>query len=156
MKRVLSLLIVLSLFPVIALADLPDVSGLSFDELIELRHQVNIALWKSEEWQEVVVPIGVYKIGEDIPVGKWTISSADTSDYSDIYLMYTDVLDASGMDISFSGSIAYYTTIAGKSSESMDEPKSVDLDCKKNCYIIIKYGPALFTPFVGKPDLGFK
>ncbi len=153
MKKLIALILILAmLLPAAALADLPDISGLSFDELIELKQKINLALWDSEEWQEVKVPIGVWKIGEDIPAGKWTISAA-TDNGS--YLIFCDELDPSGMEGSFSGRFHYYTEIEKEGFGDESSPTSVDLDCYKGNYIIIKYGPVWFKPFTGKPDLGF-
>ena len=85
MKRFFCLLFVLVFLPLVSLADLPDLSGLSFDELVLLRDQLNLAIWNSKEWQEVKVPIGVWKIGDDIPVGKWTISAASDDPDDEVY-----------------------------------------------------------------------
>ena len=41
MKRFFCFLLVLVLLPVISLADLPDLSGLSYDELVQLRDRIN-------------------------------------------------------------------------------------------------------------------
>ena len=73
MKKLLCLLFVLVLLPVVSLSDLPDISGLSYEELVQLRDCINLAIWNSEEWQEVTVPPGLWKIGDDIPAGHWTI-----------------------------------------------------------------------------------
>ena len=153
MKRLFSLLLILALVPVVSLADLPDISELSFDELVELKQQINLALWSSDTWQEVKVPVGTYKIGEDIPAGKWTISAAG----NDIFLVHCDKLDGSGKNgDQFNSRFYYYTPINAKDSKDESYPKYVDLNCYKGNYIIISYGPALFTPFTGKPDLGFQ
>ena len=82
MKRFLSLLLCLLVVvsPAWSIADLPDISSLSYDELVELKDSINLAIWNSQEWQEVTVPMGVWTVGEDIPVGHWSISlSPDTS-----------------------------------------------------------------------------
>lgn len=34
------------------------------------------AMWKSDEWQKVEVPAGVYQIGVEIPAGEWTLSNS--------------------------------------------------------------------------------
>ena len=156
MKRCLSFLLVLLLIPAFALSDLPDLSGLSFDELIQLRQQIDLALWSADEWQEVVVPVGVWKVGEDIPVGKWTISVASDNPEASIYIMFCDKLDASGHEADFNGAFRYYTVIRHQDSPDDSDPASVDLDCRKGNYIIIEYGSARFTPYTGKPSLGFK
>lgn len=149
MKRIFCLLLVLCLFPVLSLADLPDISGLNFDELVLLRSQLNLAIWKCQEWQEVTVPIGVWKIGEDIPAGKWHIRGANG--YT--YLKYSDTLDASGMDATYSGDV-YYSAIISETDDT--EPDSIDLDCADGMYIVIDSGSAVFSPFTGKPSLGFQ
>ena len=77
MKRFLCVLFVLVLLPVVSLADLPDLSGLSFDELLQIRDQINLAIWNSQQWQEVSVPPGVWEIGVDIPSGHWSVRPAE-------------------------------------------------------------------------------
>ena len=152
-KLIIVTLILALLLPAMAMADLPDISGLSFDELVQLRDQLNLAIWNSEDWQEVKVPIGAWKIGEDIPVGKWTITAADGS----IYVQLCDKVAAGGMEADISNSRFYYSTeILPKDSMDETEPKQLDVDAYKGNYIIIKYGPAIITPYAGKPDLGFK
>ena len=78
MKRILALILTMS-----ALAAIPlsahaeekkiDLSGLTYNELVELKDQINLAIWECDEWQEVEVPQGIWKVGEDIPAGHWTI-----------------------------------------------------------------------------------
>ena len=43
MKKLLSLVLVLVLLPIVSTADLPDISGLSFDELVQLKEQIMIS-----------------------------------------------------------------------------------------------------------------
>ena len=98
MKKLITVILILALIlPVAALADLPDLSGLSFNELVQLRDQLNLAIWNSQEWQ-VTVPIGVWKVGEDIPVGKWTIRAASENENVGTYIVYCDVLEPSGIE----------------------------------------------------------
>ena len=84
MKKLITVILLLALvLPVVSLADLPDISNLTYDELVQLKDQINLAMWNCEEWQEVTVPAGVWVVGEDIPVAHWSISlspntSADT------------------------------------------------------------------------------
>ena len=59
------------------MAESIDLSSLSFDELIAFRERINLAIWDTEEWQEVTVPTGTWEIGKDIPAGHWTIKAAD-------------------------------------------------------------------------------
>ena len=57
MKKFLFSFIVLVLLITSAAADPVDLSGMSFDELVALRDQLNLAIWNSQEWQEVTVPV---------------------------------------------------------------------------------------------------
>ena len=43
-----------------------DLSGMSIDELVELKDRINLAIWNSQEWEEVTVPQGEWIVGEDI------------------------------------------------------------------------------------------
>lgn len=79
MKRIVALCICIVIFFIStsALADI-DLSSMSFDELIALQQQVNKAIWASDEWQEVEVPAGLYRVGVDIPAGNWKVSMKRT------------------------------------------------------------------------------
>ena len=156
MKKLITVILILALIlPAAALADIPDISNLSFDELVQLRDQLNLAIWSSQEWQEVTVPIGVWKIGEDIPVGKWTISAASDNPNVGTYIYYCKKLDATGMEASWEGSVPFYQSIENEADGGGWYPTSIDIECQEGMYLIVKEGPAMFKPFSGKPDLGF-
>ncbi len=72
-KRIGMILIATLFFTTSCLAAEIDLSSLSFTELLELNKQVNMAIMESDGWQEVTVPIGIYKVGEEIPAGTWTV-----------------------------------------------------------------------------------
>ena len=77
MKKAFLILIML-VFAVSALADSGvDLSGLSFDRLLELQAEVEAALWASDEWVRAEVPPGMYRIGTDIPAGRYDLWLAD-------------------------------------------------------------------------------
>jgi len=158
MKKLISTILILAmLLPAAALSDLPDISGLSFDELVQLREQINLAIWNSEEWQEVTVPIGVWKVGEDIPAGEWTLRSAGKGKYGSSYVVYCDRIKESGLEGDLLNSRIYQSVIIlGDDNEDDDEPRSVNITISKGMYLIIDDGPVIFTPYTGKPDLGFK
>ena len=149
MKRFLSLFLLLVLLPVVSLADLPDISGLSFDELIELRGKIMWAIWACDEWKEVKVPAGVYKIGEDIPAGRWNIQ---TSSHSLISIKYGKELNDPETDIDNS------TMIWGENiTLDLDKPQYphfVDITLKEGNYISFS-GEVLFYPYNGKHKLDF-
>ena len=158
MKKLISLLLALILtFPAIAMADLPDISGLSYDELVQLKDQINLAMWNSQEWQEVTVPAGVWEVGKDIPEGHWTIKPA----FEDalINLVYTDRLDEYGKDVTY-GWKGWHGAICNKKHKDgtlrmPQYPEDVDLEMKAGMYFINK-SPVAFTPYSGKTSLGFK
>jgi len=156
MKKVLSVLVALVLLlPAIALAEV-DLTGMSYDELVALKDQINLAIWNSEEWQEVSVPAGVYTVGEDIPVGKWTISAAEGAYAS---FDWGDALDESGVGLSWDGDIYEYEVVYSETYSYFDKNTNkteVTYDLKDGQYFIVEDGVAVFSPYSGKADLGFK
>jgi len=154
MKRIFSfilvLILVLSLAP-LAFADV-DLSGMSYDELVDLKDQINLAIWNSAEWQEVEVPQGVWEVGADIPAGKWTIKALPSAD---TYLKIGTSLQDGGTSVNFK------KTQRIKDAGYRDYDPNSDItswtyDFTNGEYVQIDYGPAVFTPYAGKPSLGFK
>lgn len=132
-----------------------DLSGMSYDELVALKDQINLAIWASDEWQEVTVPQGVYEVGSDIPAGHWTIKPADGMRVS---VKWGDELDEGGRDLGFGGSIyeyEYLTSESYKYFEASDKTE-VDFNLKDGQYFIVDDGQAVFMPYSGKPALNFK
>ena len=157
MKKLLALILAVALIlPAAALADLPDISGLSYDELVQLKDKINLAMWNCEEWQEVTVPEGVWEIGKDIPEGHWTIVPADDLL---VYLVYTDILDEYKKDVTY-GWKGWHGSICNKKHKDgtlrmPQYPESTDIEMKAGMYLIVKSGRVIFSPYSGKPDLGF-
>lgn len=135
-----------------AAADLPDLSGLSFDELVQLRDQLNLAIWNSQDWQEVTVPAGVWQIGVDIPAGHWVIRPVPDTYIS---IVYCDQLNEYGKDPARGWHGWSGTITARESGMTVNEPREVDLNMVEGMYFINR-GACVFTPFAGKPDLGFR
>jgi len=153
-------LIAAIIFGAIATADAAeiDLSTLGYKELVELKERINLAMWQCEEWQEVTIPQGVYAVGTDIPAGHWTIRAA--ADQSGT-VMWGDVLDATGYGIDFydkNNSIYMYERVYSETAFSYDpgDRTQLDLDLKDNQFIIIGYCDMVFTPYSGRPPLGFK
>lgn len=156
MKKTIALVLVLvSLVSVSFAGSTFDLSGLSYDELVSLKDQINLAMWNSQEWQEVEVPKGVYVIGEDIPVGKWTIKAADGIS---AFVCWGDVLDDAGTDLSYDGKICEYAGIKSVNYRYYEKGDTTEVtwDLKEGQYFIVDDGIALFIPYSGKPSLGFK
>ena len=153
MKRFFCLLFVLLLLPVISLSDLPDISGLSFDELVQLRDQIQFAMWNSEQWQEVTVPAGTWKIGEDIPVGHWSIKM---SGHGYTIVWYCEKVDKLGQPVCF-GAQYIHKDVASEDFQAFDEEYAhvIDFDMEEGWFLYFT-DPVILSPYTGKPDLGFK
>lgn len=159
MKKLFCLLIALLFVPLVSFADLPDISGLSYDELIELREKINLAIWNCSEWQEVEVPAGVWEVGVDIPAGKWTITPVGPQ-YMNLW--YGDKLNASGTDAGYgwdsvNGYNELLSTKTNKDGSWKDPsyPHYAILTLKDG-WFVRNAGTVTFTPYTGKADLGFK
>lgn len=133
-----------------ALADV-DLSGMSFDELVALRNQIDQAIWASDGWQEVTVPAGVYHIGEDIPAGKWTIRPAD-SQTAEVY--YGVGLKNGGASIDDVYDVVQITSPDDAYAEYNDVA-SVSWTLEDGSYIKVESSSVVFTPFSGN-SFGFK
>lgn len=154
MKKFLILIIAVCMMISCAAAEGIDLSGMSFDELVALKQKINLAIWNCQEWQEVTVPQGIYVVGEDIPEGTWTIRAA-TDHFTAI--RFGDTLEPNGIEVAYSsnfGSGDAYSPASSRYRES--DPVEFTFTAKKGDYIEVGYAPALFTPYTGKPDLGFK
>lgn len=155
MKRILSIalacVLVLFLAPA-AFADV-DLSGMTFDELVALKDQINLAIWNSAEWQEVTVPQGVWKVGEDIPAGKWTVTAGDGCS---LRFDIGTSLDSTGTELTKTD---YWWRLKSPSHSFYDPSSDIDsvtVDLSNGMIITIDSGAVIFTPYAGKPSLGFK
>lgn len=151
MKRFIITLLAAALLIAPASAAAPDLSGMSFDDLVALRDQLNLAIWNSAEWQEVTVPAGVWTIGEDIPAGHWTVHP-QPGDY--VLVTYCDSLDQFGTDVA-PGWQGWSGCLTGRDNDiTSNEPHEVSLVMEPGMYFINRH-TVTFTPYAGKPDLGF-
>lgn len=70
-KVFVTALALLSLLTSYALAI--DLEGMSLEQLLALRSEVDAAIWESDAWSAAVLPAGVYTVGQDVPDGRWVI-----------------------------------------------------------------------------------
>lgn len=156
MKKLLTIILILALaVPAAAFADLPDISNLSYDELIQLKDSINLAIWNSQEWQEVTVPQGIWIVGKDIPAGTWTVKCA-TDSFS--VVSFGDTLNEMGTDIEYT-QYYHYESITSPDSNIYEKDKDITeytITVKDGDYIKIEYSSVIFMPNTGKPSLGFK
>ena len=153
MKKLLTFLLAfLMISP--AIAENIDLSSLTYAELVALKDRINLAMWQSEEWQEVTVPEGIWRIGEDIPAGHWTITVKGRGSAN---ITYGNKLDRTGKQISFDSGVFFYKVVNGPDNWSFREGdvNYIDIDLIYGYYIDVS-GGVVFTPYAGKPSLGFK
>ena len=159
MKKLLSFILVLLMCSPLALADI-DLSGLSFEELAKLRDQCQYEMWQRNEWQEVRVPQGIWEVGVDIPAGEWTVMCADEGLWDFAYITIGSKLNINKTEIEYSWDTS--TVMIYKASTNNDNYKgnstSANITLVKGQYIDIAYNycAVIFTPYTGKPSLGFK
>ena len=159
MKKIYALIlaaVILLAIPTVAFAtsgklDI-DLSKLSYDELVELKDQINLAIWQSKEWQEVEVPQGIWEVGKDIPEGKWTIKAYPKTN---IFVYIGDELKDSGTDIKYWTMQQVVSPEFSLYKEGRDMVE-FEVDLEKGVYVKISLGNAVFSPYSGKPSLGFK
>lgn len=163
MKKLMIILLTVCLMVSYAAAEEIDLSGMTFDQLVALKNKINLAIWNSHEWQEVTVPQGVWIVGEDIPAGKWTIRCADLG-RNDYLLKCTNIKWGAEYD-PVTGSIPWSKQYGDKeiynpnsSDFKAGRVTEITVDLKDGYVVIIHdlYNKAVFSPFTGKPDLGFK
>jgi hypothetical protein len=129
------LLLAIMLIPFAVHASSIDLSTLSFSELVALQNEVFAAIVNHEEFKEVKVPIGVYRVGTDIPAGEYSLKPGDS--YAAITLSTNDDFS----DYSSMISIA-----------SIDEEGIGRIVLKDGQFVNVEYGSIIFARFVG---LGF-
>lgn len=146
MKKLLLLVLVSALVSSVALASV-DLSAMSFNELLELQKQVQYAMMKTDEWQEVTVPAGLYQVGVDIPAGHWTISNKGQSM---VMVSWGDGLNegASGVSVYDTYDMATLVNSNGMFG-TIGAPESVSWKLTEGTYIDIDAGSVVFTPYAG-------
>lgn len=140
MKKLLVALLVVAMMISTAMAEGIDLSGLSYEDLLELRQQVDAAIWASDGWQEVKVPAGVYVIGEDIPSGRWSVTPSDRLSTFTLFPTKADYTEQTYNYISLN---------------MLDAGESYALDVQDGQFLEIGGGALTFTPYIGAA-LGFK
>lgn len=132
-----------------------DLSKLSYDELVELKDQINLAIWNCQEWQEVEVPHGVWQVGKDIPAGTWTVTAGDECA---LMLELGEKLNSTGSGIERDSSWEFWSLKSQnyKYFKPESDVESVTIELTDGLYICIDQGSVVFSPYSGKPTLGFK
>ena len=83
MRKVITFVLLLALILALAVpASAAKVSEMTYEELIQLRHRVDQEIISRPEWKETIVPSGRYIVGEDIPVGSYSIKLPEGEVYA--------------------------------------------------------------------------
>lgn len=146
MKKVASIVLMIMMLTSLAFAASSaegiDLSSLSYDELIALSSKINLELMSRPEFKTVKVPPGAYKVGVDIPAGKWTITATDGA--CEVY--WGKSLDEYGVDVPWSDRI--------DDLDDWGSNTSVSWDLVDGTFIVINRNAVTFTPYV-PVSLGF-
>ena len=110
-------------------------------------------MWNSQEWQEVTVPAGAWKIGVDIPVGHWAIRIVD---HGITTVWYCEQIDDVEKPVTW-GAKYIHKDVASEDFKAFNETYDhvIDFDCKDGWYLVFNKA-VVFSTYSGKPDLGFK
>ena len=109
MKRILAALLVAFLLIGTASASVPDLSGMTADELLDTIRAAQALLFSEQLVNGVRVPQGTYIVGEDIPAGTYRIEITDGTGFYDLY----DKPDGRLLQTGLTGSL-YDVTEIGK------------------------------------------
>lgn len=103
MKKLFTLILIVCMMTAVASAE-TDLSGMSYDELIDLRQKVTAEIMSRPEWKEVEVPAGTWTVGRDIPAGAYCVKISGSrmanvsvwknapKDYSNNGLIYNELI----------------------------------------------------------------
>lgn len=138
MKKLITVVLILALLMTsAALADVPDISGLTKEELVELNQQIGLKLFSEKLINGVHIPIGVYTVGEDIPAGSYRVKLENNQDNSVISLNYIDDEGKKRVSGSFALGDIYGAYEVGK------------MTLENGQIVIIDFAPVVFFPYSG-------
>ena len=152
MKKFFALALVFVLIALcsVSLADLPDISNLTFSELRTLRAACQRAMWDSPEWKKVYIPAGVYKIGKEIPPDKWSIQ---TKNYNTTYIEYGSKLN--GPQTAIDPASVIWSGCLTLDATDYSMPHQIDMLLEVDNYIYFS-AEVIFYPYNGKQSFSFE
>ena len=134
MKKLIALILAALMIPAASIASVPDISGLTRDELLELNRQIQLTLFSQQLVDGVTVPAGTYTVGEDIPAGTYRIVYNPKTEYDYCSFLALNEAEVFG-----------YTTILGYGSSS--EIGKINLT--ENTEVTIEQGSLVFYAYSG-------
>ena len=166
MKKLMAVILAVTLAVVmlvgVSVAEDIDLRRLSFDELAELRNRCMLEMLNRDEWQEVTVPQGNYQVGVQIPAGTWVVRCADVGRTD--YLMQKCVItwgpgkpEDGRVPYEYRrGDVSIYNPKNANTSQGAASEYVIELTEGDWVAIHPQYNKAVFSPYTGMPDLGFK
>ncbi|MDI9521630.1 MAG: hypothetical protein QM308_10840 [Bacillota bacterium] len=146
MKKTVSLILAVVMLACFAFtasyAEGIDLSSLSYEELIALQSKITLEIMSRPDFKTVKVPPGAYKVGVDIPAGKWTITASEGA--CEVY--WGKSLDEYGVEVPWSDRIDYLDDWGSNST--------VSWELVEGTYIVVSRNAVTFTPYV-PVSLGF-
>lgn len=129
--RLFSLMLVVILcVPTVGYAEI-NLSNYSLDELITLKSQITSEITaRTAEKNSVVVPMGEYIIGIDIPAGIYTLTINSTSSMITIYSSEKKIVGSYALIKSNSNTVGRI---------ELQDGQRIEID----------YGPIIFSPYKG-------
>lgn len=137
MRKITALICVLVILSnvVFALAEIPNVSSLSNEELHQLQVDIIRELGLRKELPSFTAPIGIYEAGKDFPVGKYLISSPNYCTYITIYENMAAYTSGKALE----RKVTLYGNTGGT--------KVVDF--REGMVVFVDFNTARFEPFTG-------
>lgn len=155
MKKLIVVSLILALILPVAAPAENQFSEYTVDQLYLILNDVRKEILQKSQWDEVTVPPGYYVIGEDIPVGHWTIKYS-TGEVS--LIEYFKNPDSTG--IMPADSLSDYESWAigdpDNSLSSIYDKKEIDLQLTDGYHLNISVGSVIFVPFTGRQSPFFK
>lgn len=153
MKKIIVCVVLAAILASVALAESIDLSGLSFDELAQLRDRCQMEMMQRTEWQEVRVPHGLYKVGVQIPAGTWTVRCNEG--YL-VEIAWGDTLRSGNTKVDYSRHYGYEGIYNPKDDfTKSDDRTEYTFTVNDGDYIEVD-GIATFTPGASAPSFTFK
>ena len=133
MKRLITIILILALtVPAAAMADLPDITELSIEELTELGHLIQERLFSRQLIDGITVHQGTYIIGADIPAGTYRVEITGIGGYYDLY--------------EYDGGRKIATGLTGSTYDVYDIGK---LELKEGNVLLFRNSTFIFYPYSG-------
>lgn len=137
MRRFIAMVLCAVLLVGAASAESIDLASMTYDELVELKECLNIAIWQSENWSEVTVPVGYWQVGVDIPAGTYALKTNMTSSFLRAYMD----IDENGLYVG-----PHYSFVLWADTKDAQSPIDV-VELSDGMSVFVDYGDAIFIPY---------